>query len=262
MPQERRIIIARLRFACLIAFAILVATAPAFADVTFFDGNFSPANYTQTTSFVTAGATLIAGSQCSGLCGNPDPALQIDTYFGDTTLSLGSADLGFVNTTFSYDPSTQGAILSITASVDKNLTVDVTPTTASGTLGDTFRPLIYQDLTFYLAAIPYLPGVSIVGGTGSTGFQTLSQSGLVAADFLQYDFSTGTFYAGTPNFAGDPMLFGLGQISSLQGYSSGHFAAVYDNLQLDLATVPEPSSILLMGTLLLGVAGALKRKLT
>jgi hypothetical protein len=153
-----------------------------------------------------------------------------------------------VNSTFSYDPLTEGAILSIDASVDKDLT-------SAATLGNTFRPMIEQDGNYYLAAIAG-PGLT---GPGSTGFDTISQNGLVATDFLQYDFSTGTFGTANPNFAGDPMLFGLGSIASGSAFDA---TVVYDNLSLDLSTapVPEPSSVWLLVTLLAFAGLALRRR--
>src|SRR5579871_3002142 len=157
-----------------------LAAGPASADVIFTDQTFNLANYTQTASFTVLAS--LASSQCAS-CGNPGSALQITATFGDTTVNAGSADVGFVNNTFSYNPSTQGPLASIAASVDKDLSFNVTSTTA---FGNTFRPLIEQDGNFCLAAIA---GPGLLGG--STGFQTLSGT-LVASDFQRYDFSTGT----------------------------------------------------------------------
>jgi hypothetical protein len=228
-------------FAFSAVFAMFVASAPAFADILFTDSTFANSNYTQVGPFQ-SGAT-ITGSQCTS-CGNPGFALQVVENFSVTG---GSAALGFVNNTFSYNPSTQGAIVSIdVASVSKDATIS---NAGTGTAGNTFRPLIEQDGNYYLAAIaganfPYS------GTTTTTGFVTLSQSGLVAADFLQYNFSTGASGTATPNFAGDAMLFGLAQISS--GFPSG--ASVeqdYDNLSLSISNTPEPSSVCLLVSLVL-----------
>jgi hypothetical protein len=48
-------------------------------------------------------------------------------------------------------------------------------------------------------------------GACATGYNTIA-AGLTAADFLSFDAATDTFGAATPNFAGDPMEFGLTQI--------------------------------------------------
>ena len=223
-------------------FAVILCGAfPAHADTVFTDSTFNvTANYS-TTTFTSTGATA-AASQCL-TCGNPGTALEIDMSF---PTGNSSADLGVVNNTFSYDPLTQGAITSISASVDKDLTLN-----SSSGGGDTFHPMIEQDGNYYIAAIA---GVGL-SGPGTTGYETLSETGLVAADFTQYFFTTGTAGTANPNFDGDPMLFGLAQISGSNG--SALLTADYDNLSLDLAappTAPEPSSLLFLGV---GLAGLL-----
>lgn len=230
-----------LRFACSMAFAMFVASAPAFADIVFTDGTFDPATYTQVGPYL-SNAT-ISPSQCAA-CGNPGSALQIMVSI---TGASGAAAEGFVNNTFSYDPLTQGAILSIDASVDKDLT-------SAATLSSSFHPLIEQDGNYYLATIAG-PGLT---GPGTTGFNTISQNGLLATDFLQYDFSTGTFGTANPNFAGDPILLGLASVASGSTFDA---TVVYDNLSLDLSTapVPEPSSVWLLVTLLAFAGLAVRR---
>jgi hypothetical protein len=191
----------------------------------------------------------IAASQCASCGESSGPALQVQETFGDTTVNSGEAALGFVNNTFSYGPSTEGAIFSIDASVDKDGIIEG----ITATFGNTFRPLIEQDGNYYLASIT---GASF-NAPGTSGFVTISRSGLVAADFVQFDFTTGVFGTATPNFAGDPMLFGLAQITSVGGYPpSPQLAQDYNNLSIDIAPVPEPSSVwLLVGMLpLLGLA--------
>jgi hypothetical protein len=234
---------------------ILMGSVPVFGDVLFTDSTFSPANYSQTASFLNSTALSIAGSQCAA-CGDPAKALQIAIMYGDTSSTEGMADLGFVNNTFSYDPLTQGAISSISASVDKDIDINLGPG-PSFTFGNTFRPMIEQDGNFYLAAIP---GPTFDGG--DTGFLSLSSSGLVASDFLEFNFSTDSFSSGTPNFAGDPMLLGIGQIASLgvSGVSSSQETITYDNLSFDLQTVPEPSSWGLLTGLLVAFGLALRRR--
>jgi hypothetical protein len=210
-----------------------LAGSPAFGDVTFTDGTFNPADYTATASFASNGT--ISGAQCAS-CGNPGEALRFPASFGDTTQTSALSDLGFVNTTFLFDPSTQGRIVSISASVDKDLSTDLTP--LPGTLfGNTFRPMIGQGGLFYLAAIagPLWSG-------GDTGFLTLSASPLLPSSFQQFDFATGTFLSGQPDFAGGPMLFGIGQIFSAGGLPAGQFTAIYDNFSIQI-TVPEPPGL-------------------
>jgi len=235
-----------------------MASVPAFCDVVFSDPTIDLANYSATAQFVNAEAVSITGANCASCGVGSGKALQFLSTFGDTTTAEGIVDLGFVNNTFTYDPGTQGALSSVSASVDKDLAINIT-TAGGNPFGNTFRPLIEQDGFFFLAAIP---GPSLTGG--STGFNTLSKSGLVAADFSLFDFSTalgaatGTVAAGPqhPNFSGDPMSFGLGQITGIQGFTNPNalVTATYDNLSFDLQPVPEPSSLILFGSLIPALA--------
>ncbi len=178
----------------------LVALTAQANSVTFTDTSFNLANYSETT-YKSNPAIGITFDQCPS-CGNPNQALQImvsQVANGDIST------IGFVNNTFLYNPSVQGAINTIDASVDKlfntNQPVDLTTTYAN-----TFRPLIEQDHTFYLAAIT---GPTFNGG--STGYLNFSQNGLTASDFVEFDFTTGAFGTTNPDFSGDPILFGLAQ---------------------------------------------------
>jgi hypothetical protein len=238
----------RLTFTCSVALTMFMASVPAFSDVIFTDTTFNLADYTVTTPFKSDSASTVSDAQCAS-CGNPGQALQILMSLPNSGDEIA---LGFINNTFSYNPLTQGAISTISASADKNITLN-----QSGTdLGNTFRPLIEQDGNFYLAAIP---GPAVTGST--TGFNTLSQAGLTASSFQRFDFSTGAFVAGSPNFSGDAMLFGLGQVTILGGEKNVSFEADYDNLKLDIVSTPEPSTLkLLAGLLALLAAFGLARR--
>ncbi len=56
----------------------------------------------------------------------------------------------------------------------------------------------------------------------------------MASDFVQYNFATGTYSSGNPNFGGDPMVFGLTSISD--NNVNLVYTAVYNNLTFDLVT--------------------------
>ena len=231
----------------LISCSLVVLTLTARATpIVFTDNTFKLKNYSHTSVFKDVPQDKVAWSQCPH-CGDPGQALHIQMR-----LPQGSsfAAVGFANKTFSYNPQTQGAIFSIDASVDKNIITNAPPAPPNQHYTNTFRPLIEQDGMFYLAAIS---GPDFTHG-GPTGFNTISQTGLVATDFTLFDFTMGTFGSAHPNFDGDTMLFGLGQLTSF-GPARIFFRANYDNLEFVVNTrVPETGSTAL---LLLGSVAAL-----
>jgi uncharacterized protein (TIGR03437 family) len=214
----------RLRFTSVFVLLGWFAPAAVCANVVFSDSTFNLSSYTLTPTFYSPGSS-IAAAQC-GSCGDPGSGLQFTS-----TLTSGaagaSAELGAVNNSFTYAPLTQGAVLSISVSVDKNLTFS-----GSAVHGNIFWPTIQQDGKYYLATVS---GLYYLGGT--TGFLSFSQSGMTAADFVQYNFATGSFSSGNPNFDGDPMTFGFTEIF---GVTSGTYqaTAVYSNLSFTLVTAP------------------------
>src|SRR5271166_6058918 len=227
---------------CRVAAVLVLAVAtPASAGTIFTDGTFNLANYTQSTQYITGTGTTLVPIQCAS-CGNPSggPALQLTATFPTfPPTGFDVAEQAFVNTGFGYDPTAQGAITSLFASVDKNLAVNLpsgpTPFT------NTFHPTIEQSGIFYFASIPG-PSLLLNNGVGGqTGYNTIN-GGLTAADFTEFDFTTGTSDGTHPNFAGAPMLLGLTQVFSANTGGPVEIAtAQYDNL-LFAINVPEPAS--------------------
>jgi len=228
------------KHAVVLGLAVLVVgllAVPVFADTTFSDSTFNLSNYTQTTVYNSdpIGTTLTV-QQCTS-CGNPGLGLQLAA----TNQNVATSSVGLIGNLFHFNPSTQGTITSIDASVDKDLSINFI-NQSSTPAGNTFRPLIYQDGVIYMAAIA---GPGILTGQDTTGYNNISATGLTAADFLSYSFLTGTFGSANPNFNGDPMYFGLGQVFG-SGSPGENLTADYDNFQLTVHT-PEPNSLFLLG---------------
>jgi hypothetical protein len=239
-------------FSAVASVALIAGLLPISASaVTFQTGDFAGASLAA--SYFSDPTNTAASAAICANCGNPNGlGLQFIANFNssavgnpnNTATTFPQASFGVVISTFTYDPGTQGAITSIDASVDKNLTTSEISTLP---IGNTFRPLIEQDGNIYLAAIA---GPSIPTGPGSTGYQTISQTGLTASDFVLFDFATGIFGTANPNFGGDAITFGLGQTFNFAPGTNNE--ADYDNLSLTVNSVPEPSTWAMM---ILGFAG-------
>jgi PEP-CTERM motif len=230
---------------CGVAFGLATASASA-GTVNFSDGTFSPADYD--TAFVFQGGVGNTASfaQCAN-CGDPSgTAMQLSLT--DSDVGTGAA-IGMINTTFTYNPTTQGMIISIGASVDKQFFNPFPP--GNTTFGNNFRPLIEQGGNFYAAAI----NDGFQFGPGLSDYRAMSNPNLLAVDFDQYDPTTGLFDpAAHPDFASGLMMFGLMQsVGASFTPTPSPILVNYDNLGIGITSgVPEPSTWALA---LLGFAG-------
>jgi hypothetical protein len=146
---------------------------------------------------------------------------------------------GMLDNLLSYNPALQGAITSITATADKNVTV----TGVTGFQANGFNLLIEQDGTFYRAAGNSIPFTCMSIGC-SSGFLAASTPVLTASDFSLYDFSTNTSNSSVhPNFAGDAITFGVFFANGSNIVAGTSVTAVYDNLGFTIqstSSVPGP----------------------
>ena len=229
---------------------VLGASGPAMADVVFTDGSLPVASFTKSSVYLNG--VSVSEAQCAS-CGDPGKAFVITQTVTGTSGSGNAFSQAFAKTAFEYTPMTEGAIGSISASIDK----DVTFNSAVSNFGNSFRPTIEQGGVFYVATVTGA-ALSFGAGGGSTGFLNFSATGLTASDFLSYNFGNNTFGSANPNFDGGKMLFGFTQLSTFN--TSAGFVDVirYDNLSFDIApaaAVPEAGSLALLGTALAGFAG-------
>jgi hypothetical protein len=219
------------------------AVLPLSATTIFTDSTFTPGNYSQVIYNTDPGDVTIAFSQTAS--GNPGNAGEVTNTWSTPNITF-TTITGLINTTFLYNPSTQGPIQSIDLSVDRYITL------VGGTLGGTNNGtvLLLQNGKYYFDQIT---GPALVAGT----FQTISAAGLLASDFQLLDFTTGTA-DGTqhPDFSASGGLidFGtrvsFGHINAVN--SAGNLDVRLDNLTISLTTTPEPSAY---GLVAAGLAG-------
>ena len=212
------------------------------------DNTFDAGNYILTMYRSNPSIQVLGQGQCPG-CGNPGQAFFLNLLVP----GIGSERSAIINKTFAYDPSSQGAITSLSFTVDKLLTTSPeVPST------DAIAIRIQQGGKIYGTA------VTAPNFFGTTGWRSYSGSGLVATNFLEFDYTTGVLGTGHPDFAGGPMLFGLGQLTETFSVIDPNFtvSVTWDNLDIELNTVPEPASMLLLATGLLGVARTIKKRMT
>lgn len=242
------------------SFALLaIATAPASAaSVTFTDSTFNTADYTLTAYARPSVATTL-GQTASG---NPGTALQ-GTYASTGGNSLGTLFVA-LNNGFVYDPTAQGAITSLGASLDRYFV----PTFLGAPINVgsySMRIFAQQGGNLYQAIYTFGP-TNQPGGDWYTG----SQSSLLASDFKLFDpanyAASGTLTG--LDFAGGAITFGFamraagvtdGNGNPVEGDASGVLRA--DNFRIAINAVPEPATwaMMIAG---FGLVGAAMRRRT
>jgi hypothetical protein len=209
------------------------------ADTTvLFDGTFN--NTTAAPIFTQATGANISATVCVS-CGNPTgPAIQgVFDFTSPIIVGPFASATGMIDNFLTYNPALQGAITSISATADKNVTLTGVPPD-SGTQFNGFNLLIEQDGKFYRASGSSLNfSCPSAGGDCTSGFKAGSATGLTANSFGLFDFTNNTLFPTVhPNFAGDAIQFGVFFSPNIGAGQS--VTAVYDNLGLTINSVPGP----------------------
>ena len=235
---------------CVGYFLLFASSITAHAETVIFDGNFAPADWTNTVvigdnpGIGGTGPGTSTGSVTRQTSGGNLGAFQ------QSTLNLVVGDVVFTYgllTGFTHDPATAGAIL------DLNFSLDLTNTSATVGGNSGWQLILEQDgNTYYSTPAQFFPVFS--------DWTTYTLPGLTQADF-DTDW---TAPAGTnqPDFssAGSPIRFGY---TIWAGVNGGTAVLVNgaDNFSLRINAVPEPSSIVIGSCAgLAGLALCLRRR--
>jgi hypothetical protein len=201
------------------------------ADTTFSDGTFNPGDWPAIINFAGGGGTVGASQQPSG--GNPGSYYQL-------TITANPGPSGtaafFNNPAFTYTPSSQGAITSVTFSFDLS---------HQGGAGLAAFANLALEQNGHIYAGPEFDNVS-------AAWQHVGTT-LVATDFGQVTSANGQFsldLASNPNFSntGSNIVFGFTTIFNTPAdfHSSATEITGIDNYNAVLhttAAVPEPSTL-------------------
>lgn len=231
--------------------ALLIAIAiPASADLVFTDHTFNLADYTLYSFTTDPSVTILPPVSCSG-CAPLGNTLALTADFGAVAPNgpMRWSYAALINNSFSYDPHALGAIGNLTVSGVKELSTSVA---VIG--GEAFPIRIQQDGKIYTYAI-----TGTIWQGYSSGWVSFFQTGLTADLFTEFDYATGLVGPGHPDFSGNVMYFGIGERTGWASPLALQVTNTWQNVTFEVTAVPEPGSMLLLGSGL--AAAALRRKL-
>ncbi|WP_432799099.1 PEP-CTERM sorting domain-containing protein [Poriferisphaera sp. WC338] len=246
--------IAKISIRALITSSIALACSTvSFADIAFMEGDFDPGSYSD-------GPTIVRFDQ------NPGASYSATSSQFDTQ-NLGKVIIQIFDMTrptdefnvvyqpifltdFIYDPTTEGAIASLTASAKTFSPTGTPPFVEYGVM----RVAIKQNNKIYFAGIE---GFSTDDDTAIR-----NKSGLIAEDFIEMSNGFGDPDS-HPDFAGDEMQFGF-TVSMTTTFLPADTQRIHHvgfddvTVRIDSAAIPEPASFALLG---LGSLAMLKRRM-
>ncbi len=237
----------------------LLAGGTASADTIIFqDGDFEPGSWSLLDPFWSglpdSGETMsvITDRFIGGNPANKFMAQFFTVNFPPDMFNVAFAPVMMNN--FVYDPSTQGAITEIAASILTMRIVDGMPPNVGSA-----RMFIEQNGRLYVAA----PGPNWFGHDFNEPDTTRNFSGYGEMDFVELIPEVGWDMNSHPDFDGSTMRFGFGHSltsSGLTGLGQTLIAGGFDDVSVRLETipVPAPGAFALLG--LAGLAGRRRRR--
>jgi hypothetical protein len=243
-----------LRLELIVISLVLFAHQRLEAEVILADGMNTPGNYS---GFSFNGSSSMTNPDDTSLLeplignasgGNPGPWLQL-THNHNVERNLGGAPLnGNGNTSiqsivdqqvFTFNPAISGTIQDISFSLDIDLPISL------GTVG-------FEQLFFTVRSLSTGNAAGFTNITAQPGWQTVTVSGLTNADFSAQDFS-----------GANALSFGFGFTSSGDVTSGAQAISIgVDNFVVTINSIPEPSSTLLVGSMLLLLVARRSRRPT
>lgn len=220
---------------------------PATASTVFADDTFDLTGYTIQT-FQSGGASINTSQILTG--GNPGAAVQA-LHTVPTHSSTFYISQYLMNSSFVYDPGTQGAIDTIDFLGDAYVLMSPGPLTASG-----IAAILSQGGDYYVHWV----SIPIVNNSWQTG----SQNGLLATDFnLVNNLLTGaTDSTSHPDFTSGNIQFGLFLGEWTTGTVAQNWDLRLDNISYTVNAVPIPAAVWLFGSGLLALISIARRKET